>query len=173
MTSIPKTRWVLVALMMWVLGTGCSDAADKDKTATNNSTTGGADAGTDAVNDTSLQEDAGVDMPPPTAEKCEAQVDETACTQLGCLYSNGFRATATDGEACSYEGPAGFCVFTNSRTNSNVVATYVREIDVTQDEVMMLPSLIDGMQGGWLSCWDDAAADRPGCVCDYSEASNL
>ena len=171
MTSIPKTRWVFVALMMCVLGTGCSDVADN--TATNNSTTGGSDAGTDGVNDTTVEEDAGVDMLPPTAEKCEAQVDETACTNLGCFYENGFRATASVGEACSYAGRTGFCILLKSRTNANVVTTYVREIDVTQDqdEVMMLSSLFDIR--GWLSCWDDAAADRPGCVCDYSEASQL
>jgi hypothetical protein len=87
----------------------------------------------------------------------------------------GYSGITNIGESTSqYDelGQHGFCLATESNGVSNVVTTYIRAVNNTHDEAMMLPHLLNATVEGWIACTHPIAEGRPGCLCDFSVASN-
>lgn len=134
------------------------------------------DAGLDVQQDVSQDVETDTTAGAPTAAECESKADdEAACVAIGCTFELGYSGVTNIGEStCQYDalGQHGFCLATESDGVSNVVTTYVRAVDNTHDEAMMLPHLLNNTVEGWTACSEAIAANRPGCICDYGVASN-
>lgn len=167
MISIQKIKLVFILLTILLAGSlACSENSDNK---------GPTDVGDTDLNDSDTDDRDDTSTSTPTAEDCEGQVEVVGCTALGCTYKTGYAGVAAASETCVYdsEGAQGFCFLPNSNAVSALVTTYVREIDSTNDEAMMLPQLYDdGIAGGWIACSEAEAMGRPGCTCDYAAADD-
>src|SRR5690606_3007825 len=115
----------------------------------------------DAKNEGDVGLDEGGTTVVVTAEECEAKPNEADCVQSGCTYVMGYAGAGELESECIYDetGRRGFCLLVGSNEVSSLTTTYVRAIDSTHDEAIMLPKLFNaGLGGGWLACTEASAS---------------